>query len=318
MKLLLPLIAGLFLASCASDPLDPRETVKSVRDQIGNYGEQIPPHMRAQKDLDKEFPTEDPTPSPYDDIFKGQSTTNTTAGMLNDISDDDLIWTDPDNPDKNLGEVEAAFTKPIKDSWQLSYQAAQRLAYAESKPLLIWFTDSQRSPICKRLAAEVLNTHEFKSWSDDNIVKLRVDISPKERDSKLRDKKRKYAQALRKKFNIKGNPNMLVIDFQGQPFGRYNGYRSGEASFYLGRLKQAAQTVNENYFEWMPKMKERGYRKWEGRNGVSLFAKLLRYKEGKLIVVEPNGRQTTFHESNLSEKDRTWLNKQKEARQNNG
>ena len=313
MKSLLLLLLTLFLSSCANRKTD-KENVDTVRNQINQSASLIPAHMRAKKDLDKEFPTEEPTSSPFDDIFGNQQTTQVEPSTMGEISAEELIWTDPDNPDKNLGEVEAAFTQPIKDSWQLSYQAAQRLAYAEGKPLLIWFTDSRRSAICKRLDAEVLNTHEFKNWSEDNVVKLRVDLSPREINRDLRDQKIKYAQALRKKFNISGSPYILVMDFEGQAFGRYKGYRANDASFYLGRLKQAAKTINEGYFDWAPKMEKRGYRNWEGSNGVELFAKLLRYSDGRLQVVEPNGRKTIFSESNLSSSDRKWIQKQKESR----
>ncbi len=288
------------------------DTIENVRTQQ-QVASQIPANLRAKKDFDKEFPSEAPTPSGFDDIFEGQDiSAGAPAPSHNDISDDELVWTDPDNPDQNLGEVEQAFSKPIKDSWQLSYQAAQRLALAEGKPLLIWFTNSRNSPICKRLDGEVFGTHEFEQWSKAHIVKLRVDLYPTDKNSVARNKKIKYAQALRNKFKIRGNPTVLMINHQGQTFGRYPGYRAGESSFYLGRLKHASQVINDHYFDWLPKMKKAGYRNWKGQNGVELFAKLINYQDGTLAVVEPNGRKTYFNESNLSASDQKWITKQKE------
>ncbi len=311
---LLP-IAALIVASCSSAPTT-QELIKRTRQQQQDAINSMPAHLRAPADPNKDFPTSSASPSAYGDAFAPSATAvSSDSGIpasIPDIPDEELVWTDPDNPDENLGTVEQAFTKPVKDDWQLSYNAAQRLAYAEGKPLLIWFTNSRMSPICKRLDTEVLSTHEFKNWSEDHVVKLRVDLSPNEPSRKLRDKKVKYAQALRKKFGISGNPTMLVLDLHGQAFGRYRGYSKGEGAYYLGRLKQAAQTVNEDYFQWYPKMKQRGYRKWKGRNGVELFAKLLRYEEGRLQVVEPNGRKTIITESNLSAKDRAWIAQQKQ------
>ena len=310
MKALLTIILSLWVISCSSSIKE--EDIKATKNR--DLGATIPPHLRAKKNLNEEFPTSAPSPSRVADVFQHQETTQVSAKIINSVSDDQLVWTDPDDPDQNLGEVEVAFTKPVKDSWQLSYQSAQRLAYAEGKPLLIWFTDSKRSPICRQLDAQVLGTHEFKKWSEDNVVKLRVDLSPREQNSNARDLKVKYAQALRKKFKVKGNPSVLVVDLDGQSFGRYKGFRSGEGAYYLGRLKQATQTINENYFEWTSRMKKLGYRKWEGSNGVGLFAKLLRYEEGNLLVVEPNGRKTSFTENNLSAKDRKWITKEKSRR----
>jgi len=179
---------------------------------------------------------------------------------------------------------------------------------------LIWFTDSARSPICKRLDSEVFNTHEFKKWSENNVILLRVDLSPRERESNLRKKKLKYAQALRKKFKISGNPTVLMIDFDGQSLGRYKGYKGGQGPFYLGRLEQAGKIITEQYFTWYPDLQKKRYRHWEGRNGVKLLAKLIHYNEGTLQVVEPNGRRTTFNEKNLSAKDQKWIVQEKNRR----
>lgn len=317
--LLLTVMTCYLLPSCSSS--SQKEDLRSHLPSQGELNSMIPANMRsnnAQRAFEQEngsgtarilepfsgAPSASPSPSG-----------NAIPDDYSPLNEEDLVWTDPDNPDQNLGKVEEAFEKPLKDSWQLSYQSARRLAYAEGKPLMIWFTDSDRSPICKRLSKELFSTPEFEKWSDDHLVKLRVDLSPKEYEIQLRRRKIKYAQALKKKFKVRGQPTVLILNNEGQAFGRYTGYGHGDRDFYFGRLQNAANTVHEEYFDWFPIMKKKGYRMWEGKNGVKLFARLTDYEEGRLRVVEPHGRAAIIQEKNLSSKDQKWIAEQKAKRQ---
>ena len=58
-------------------------------------------------------------------------------------------------------------------------------------------------------------------------------------------------------------------------------------------------------------MARRGYREWTDERGRKLFAKLSRYREGELILVEPDGKRILARESKLSAEDRTWILRQK-------
>lgn len=282
----------------------------------GELAEQIPPSMRAKERSRIKDSESVILPGGGGFINKDAAAkienTQIGEGALPPLPNaDDLIWTDPDNPDQNLGNVETAFTKPVKDPWQLSYQAAQRLSFAEGKPIMIWFTDSKRSPICKMLGRDLFGKKSFEEWSEQKVIKLRVDLSPPESDSEKYNLKREYAAALRKKFRVKGSPTVLVIGNSGETLGRYTGYKSGSSEYYWGRIKNAASTAEEGYFDWKVVMEKKGYRNWEGANGVKLFAKPLKYKDSNLLVVEPSGRKTTFKESNLSLKDQEWVEAQK-------
>lgn len=307
----------LLLYSCSSPSPD------NAPPDAAKLGELIPPELRAKpRDRDaKEFaPVVLPGDKPADVKTGSRGATvlspNGIPTILPALPDaSDMVWTDPDNPDENLGSLEAVFTQPVKDPWQLSFRSALRKAYTEGKPLMIWFTDSKSSPTCKILGAELFGTDQFMSWSDEQVVRLRVDTNPREADPILRTSKNKYALALRKKFRVKGNPTVLVIGHSGETVGRYTGYRSGNANYRFGQIKNATNTINEGHFNWRDSMDKKGYRHWTGHNGVKLYAKLLRYQDGTLYVSEPNGRKTRFHEKNLSTKDRKWIDKEKAKRE---
>lgn len=310
MKVLL-FIFIVFLSACSRNT-----SLELSKPNQGELAEQIPPSMRAkERSPIKGAAVTLPGGGGYANLEASIKAGNTQIGegILPPLPNaDDLIWTDPDNPDLNLGNVETAFTKPVKDPWQLSYKAAKRLSFAEGKPLMIWFTDSRRSPICKMLGRDLLGKKGFEEWSEQKVIKLRVDLSPPESDNERYNLKREYAAALRKKFRIKGSPTVLVIGNSGETLGRYTGYKSGSAEYYWGRIKNAVSTADEGYFDWKVMMERKGYRTWEGENGVKLFAKPIKYKDSSLLVVEPNGRKTAFRESNLSQKDQEWVQRQKD------
>ena len=300
---LLSLLPLLFLVSCGSNP---QSTI--TRRKIGNqttnpFDPNVPKQLlNKNKKLDDDF---SPLVLPGDQPKGTQHVALSQLPALPDASD--LVWTDPDAPEMNLGSVEQAFTKPVKDEWQLSLQTAQRLSYATGKPLMVWFTDSERSPYCKRLGSELLNTKEFKEWAENNVILLRVDSSPKEQDQQKLYAKEKYAQNLRKKYNIRANPTILMIGHNGTTYGRYKGYRAGEGDYRWGQLKNAANTITNDYQGWKQKLSQSRYRLWTGKNGVQLFAKPTAYDKGRILLVEPNGKRTGIHAKHLSSKDQKWV-----------
>lgn len=307
------------LISCSSTTPDFTQKKNPTQKELAR---QIPPHLRSKgaDQLSETFSTEEsqegsslPTNS-FGEVETAPPD-GSIPGLLPPLPEaGDLVWTDPDNPLQDLGSVEDVFTEPVKDPWQLSFQAALRLSFVEGKPLMIWFTDSRTSPICKILGRELFGTPGFETWSEKNLIKLRVDLNPPEKDRKLRQQKKAYAVALRKKFRVNGNPTVIMIGNSGETLGRYKGYTRGEANYYWGRIKQVVSVYNNDYYDWRDGMDQKGYRLWQGRNGVKLFAKLLKYQEGTLLIVEPNGRKTRIAEANLSSGDQRWIQKEKEKR----
>lgn len=219
-----------------------------------------------------------------------------------------IVWTNPDAPDESLGELETVFTKPVTGPWELSFKAAQSRMYREKKPLLIWFTDSRRSPTCKTLSKELFSTSEFEDWSDFHLVKLRIDSTPQDENYQLRRKKAEYAERLKQRFNVKGHPNVLLITPGGKTIGQYRGYKMGEKEFYFGRLKNANRIAQESIPAWEKKMDRKGYRKWKGKSGKIIFAKASPYQGDDYILSEPNGKKHKVSLKSMSKADREYVN----------
>jgi hypothetical protein len=105
------------------------------------------------------------------------------------------------------------------------------------------------------------------------------------------------------------NPDGTVVS-------RYRGYKKSFFDFYLARLKNDAGRAVQLHRKWQDNMGRRGYREWKDARGRTVFAKLTQYREGDMILVEPDGKRLRARESNLSSADRAWIAAEKAKRDN--
>ncbi len=240
----------------------------------------------------------------------------------------DIIFTDPDNPDAELPELSAvlASTPKRRGPWDESETIARRRAGREGKPLLIWFTDSKASPMCKALNQELFSLPEFSEWADEKLVRLRVDSNfsasdyVRDRDISLDEKytrevdARRYITKLKKQYKVLGQPTLIMVHPDGSVIGRYRGYRRGQAEYTWGLLKQGETIFRNSHEKWRAGLGKKGYREWSDRNGRKVFAKLTNYSEGNLILIEPDGTRCKTGERKLSDADQQWIAEQKRLR----
>lgn len=241
--------------------------------------------------------------------------------------DEDLIFTDPDNPDAIIPELSTLLAEQgvNRGPWEKSETLARQRAMRENKAVMIWFTDSGRSPMCKALEEELFSTPQFNGWADDNLVRLRIDsnLAALARDNDLsldetetlRVDVRNYVESIRKRYRAKGSPVIVMLDAEGQVLTRYRGYRRGDADVFFGKIRHSESVASRNNDRWRKKMEERGYREWrDGRGRVTIFARLVSYYKGDLVLVEPDGHQVRTRDSHLSKEDKSWIAEEKRKR----
>jgi thioredoxin-related protein len=235
--------------------------------------------------------------------------------------EEDIVFTDPDNPDAGLPELSALLSAAPKrrGPWEESETIAKRRAVREGKPLLIWFTDSARSPMCKALNEELFSTSAFEAWASEKIIRLRVDASARvegddisldEKETRLADV-RHYVTRLKKQYRILGHPSLVMLNPGGEVIGRYRGYKRGDADYFWGLIKQGEAASASAYQEWRAALEKKGYREWSDRKDRKVFAKLTGYADGSLTLIEPDGTRSRTHENQLSDKDREWIARRK-------
>ena len=247
-----------------------------------------------------------------------------TPGTVDRIRarEEDLMWTDPDNPEQGMEEMEVVIRqKSGKGPWFVSYSEGRRAAMRQGKPLLVWFTDTRFSPLCRTLSGEVFSKPVFQQWATQEVIRVRLDFNVKGESggpgqSAENDKIRKesYLQALKKRYQVRGLPTVLLLTPDGAVSARYRGYKKTFFDFYLARLKNDTVAAAETHRKWRLNMGRRGYRDWEDNQGRTVFARLLRYSKGQMILVEPDGKKLRAREENLSEGDQAWLAAEKAKR----
>jgi len=247
---------------------------------------------------------------------------NVTVGGYKLPSDDDIAWPVSDNdPHAEIG-FDKPFSTPQKrrSGWLDSYSNARRESMRTGKPVVMWFTDegSAGSPICKTLKREVFGQNDFVSWAKKNVIRLKIDMSGGSDDrgnvGNMATLKRRYVAKLKKKYSVLGFPTVVVLQPDGSVQDRYRGYKKGHKSSYWRKIKDSTLTINHNQNIWRKKMTAKGYRTWKGRNDTVIFARLARYSEGNLTLIEPDGARVQTKESRLSSADRKWLEAEKKKR----
>lgn len=237
-----------------------------------------------------------------------------TAGGLLLYSDDAIAWS-PDDPNADIPFNKAFDVKPkSKSSWLVSYSEARRESMRTGKPVLMWFTRTPASPICARIQREVFGKHDFGDWANEELIRLKVDISGgSEQKGRIEEdvaEKRKYAQKLKKQYQVLGYPTVILLQPDGGVYLRERGYKKGGKKEFWNKLKNGVLTVDHNRGVWERNLAKKGYRKWVGKKtDREIFAKLGRFheKSGTVILVEPNGNQIKTSVKTLSSEDRGWI-----------
>lgn len=299
--------AVLALCSCGVQKQDGK---KSEASPFGASG--IPPQLRAKPDNAGGAP-----------VVPGGNTAPAaaTSGLT---PESEIVFTNPDDPDAEIPELSKLLAEAPKrrGPWEVSESIAKRRALREGKPLLVWFTDSAQSPMCKALSQELFSTPDFEKWAGEKLVRLRVDANVKIEDENLgldeketlRVDMQNHVAKLKKQYRVLGHPSVLMLGPGGEIIGRYRGYKRGEADYLWGQIKHAEAVATDTRRQWRADLEAKGYREWKDRSGRSVFAKLTGYANGNLTLIEPDGTRSRTREDRLSDGDRTWIADQKKLR----
>jgi len=303
------LIGVLPLTSCSTFGLGGKNKGKIEQEKNPFGASGIPPEMRASTS-DGGTPVRAGGNAPENKV------------TLPFTPDEDLVFTDPDNPNAEIPELSSLLSQAKRGPWESSETIAKKRSSREGKPLLIWFTDSEKSPMCKAISQELFSSRDFGVWADEKIIRLKVDaaINVDDPDLTLREKAtrevnlRTYVTALKKRYKILGQPNLVMLNPSGEVIGRYRGYKRGEAEFTWGLIKQGEAAASHSHKAWQAELEKKGYREWQDRQERKVFAKLTNYSKGTLSFIEPDGTRSRTTEVKLSDKDRAWIAEQKKIR----
>ncbi len=127
------------------------------------------------------------------------------------------------------------------EGWVTDIHEAYRIANAENKKILIDFTGSDWCGWCKKLEKEIFSKPEFKSWADDNLVKLFIDAP---QGIKLSNEQIKHNQTISQLLGIQGYPSIWLLDSDLSPL-LVTGYRKGGPEEYIKHLSEDRVDVKD-------------------------------------------------------------------------
>ncbi len=119
------------------------------------------------------------------------------------------------------------------EGWGDNYKDALAKAKTEKKLLLAEFTGSDWCPPCKKQAAEVFGTQEFKDYAAKQLVLLQLDYP---RSKPLSDEVKAQNNELKTKFAIKGYPTVIMLDGEGKELARWVGYGGGGPAPLIAKI----------------------------------------------------------------------------------
>jgi thiol-disulfide isomerase/thioredoxin len=125
---------------------------------------------------------------------------------------------------------EAAALKAAESNWLTDHKKAVELSKKTGKPILFDFTGSDWCPPCKALEKNVFQSAEFKKYSDEKLILLKLDF-PNQGNQSLAEKEQN--KALAKKHKIGGFPTVLLLAPDGKLLGSTVGYGNTPPDQYL-------------------------------------------------------------------------------------
>ncbi len=304
-SLLWNLLIAISLSSCAKLGLFEHTTPKKEAPApFGPTG--IPPQLRSKN-------------SDAGTAVVAGGNVSAQARLSNISPQEDIVFTNPDDPDATVPELATVLSAAKRGPWEESETIAKQRSVREGKPLLIWFTDSSISPMCKALSQELFSTNDFGNWATEKLVRLRVDSNVEIKDSELdgdsadnrKIEIKGYIAELKKRYKVLGYPSLVLLSPSGEVVGRYRGYKRGDAAYLWGQIKHGEAVSTAAYQGWRAGLEKKGYREWRDRKDHQIFAKLISYSEGTLLLIEPDGARARTQEESLSAKDRAWIAEQK-------
>ncbi len=225
----------------------------------------------------------------------------------------EIIWTDPDNLDESMAELNAVFEKKRQgNGWLNNYGQALKLSRRQGLPLIIWFHDSITSPKSKELGRVLLETKKFDAYCEDRVIRMKIDSGAAIDDTP--GKSTRYSLSsinrLASKYGIDRRPGIVVISpHGGKVTARINGMSDYVYDVHT-EIEAGVEKAEADYKAYKKELKAKGYREWTERRGkATIFAKLMRFdeKNNYVYLKEPGGKVTKTRLESFSKEDISYL-----------
>ena len=124
----------------------------------------------------------------------------------------------------------SAFAAQIQ--WTENYQEALNESKASSKPIFLFFTGTGWCTWCTKLEKESLHTKTFVDATKDKLIFVKLDFPM---NGKQDSATKQQNERLRKEYNVRGYPSVILIDSNENILG-ITGYLPGGGKQYADHI----------------------------------------------------------------------------------
>lgn len=189
---------------------------------------------------------------------------------------------------------------PFSAWWEINPHYAFERAQMEQKPLMLLFTGIWNTQ-SMALSEEVFSTKSFNEYVKENLIICYLNFPRNITDAhpKLRE--------IKDKFKVRGYPNVLIFNPNGEVEKGIRGYRTGRPVDYFNQLKLACNPVLASIEQQKAELLKLGYRKWTNDFGKEIFARFDKRNEEQLILLDVSGQDWVMDIRDLSLDDEKFV-----------
>lgn len=152
--------------------------------------------------------------------------------------------------------------------WEINPHYAFARAQREQKPMLLLFTGMWNTQAMS-LSEEVFATKSFNEYVKENLIICYLSYPRNITDAP------DVLRRLKEKFKVRGYPNVLVFNPNGEVERGIRGYRTGRPIDYFNELRNTCYPVLESIKAQKKNLVRYGYRDWSNYLGKVIFAKFV-------------------------------------------
>jgi len=180
--------------------------------------------------------------------------------------------------------------------WEINPRYAFARAQREQKPLLLLFTAIWNAQ-CMALSEEVFSTKSFNEYVKENLIicYLNYPRSLSEAPDSMR--------RVKEKFKVKGYPNVILFNPNGEVLRGITGYRSGRPVDYFNELKTVCHPVLLAIEEQKKEFARYGFRDWSNYEGKVIFARFRKRDDAQVTLQDATGQEWTIPINDLAPDD---------------
>ncbi|MBO9699076.1 MAG: thioredoxin family protein [Sporocytophaga sp.] len=126
----------------------------------------------------------------------------------------------------------------LKGPWLTNFNEAQTEAKSSGKKILLYFSGSDWCSICAKMKKNLLETTEFKNYSERNLILVLADF-PRMKKNRLDEAIVKQNEMLAEKYNKSGEfPHVILLDSEGKVLKEWSGYTGASPSEFIDQIEK--------------------------------------------------------------------------------